>query len=226
MDDGTTTGEKASASKASVEEEELLAKAETQAVFRLRVLVILALLCAAVAVSLVVWFITSRAEDEDFETNFEGASTKLLDSFKEIVGQKMGAVASLGVSYTAYARSKEEIWPFVTMNDFQQRAASARSLSDALFLEILPIVTEEKRSEWEAYSLANKGWLDEGRAYQRKIGLDLYSQSGGSRNRKLEGNSFTGDNVLGFVSGNSTQESIIADKIWAFDDTFTPIAEE
>ena len=226
MDDGTTTGEEASASKASVEEEELLAKAETQAVFRLRVLVILALLCAAVAVSLVVWFITSRAEDEDFETNFEGASTKLLDSFKEIVGQKMGAVASLGVSYTAYARSKEEIWPFVTMNDFQQRAASARSLSDALFLEILPIVTEEKRSEWEAYSLANKGWLDEGRGYQRKIGLDLYSQSGGSRNRKLEGNSFTGDNVLGFVSGNSTQESIIADKIWAFDDTFTPIAEE
>ena len=60
-----------------------------------------------------------------------------MDSFEEIVDQKIGALASLSVTFTSFARNENATWPFVVMNDFQQRAATARSLSDSLFLELL-----------------------------------------------------------------------------------------
>ena len=118
-------------------EEQQLASKETRAVFRLRIVVFLALFLAASLVSVVVFKITRESEKEDFETTFEGASAKLVESFEEIVQQKIGAVTSLSVAFTSYARSNNDTWPFVTMNDFQQQAASARSLSNSLFLELL-----------------------------------------------------------------------------------------
>lgn len=119
------------------EDEEQLAAKETAAVFRLRVIVLVILFLAAVAVSLGVWFITTSSEKEDFETNFDGASAKLVESFEEIADQKIGALASLSSTLTSFARNENDTWPFVVMNDFQQRAATARGLSDSLFLELL-----------------------------------------------------------------------------------------
>jgi hypothetical protein len=82
--------------------------------------------------------------------------------------QKIAAIASLGATFTAFAKHDSKIWPFVTLNDFQQRAASTRSLSGAYSLQLLPFVSDRDRAGWESYSVANKGWLDEGRAYQAK----------------------------------------------------------
>ena len=134
---GSTTDDERTMTNNDDSSEEQLASKETRAVFRSRVLVFGALFLAASIVSVVVYFITKESEKEDFETTFDGASAKLVESFEEIVQQKIGALNSLSVAFTSYARSQNDTWPFVTMNDFQQRAASARSLSDSLFLELL-----------------------------------------------------------------------------------------
>lgn len=68
---------------------------------------------------------------------------------------------------TAYANRTSSTWPFVTLNDFQERAASVRSLSEALMVGMIPVIEKENLNAWGSYSLANKSWLDEGRAYQK-----------------------------------------------------------
>ena len=137
-------------------------------------------------------------------------------------------MAGLGVSCTAYARSVNAEWPFVTMNDFQQRSASARSLSGALFMELLPIVTGENRPAWEEYAVANKGWLDEGRDYQKSIGMDLFATAEGDTNHRSLSSNETAEadpTVLNFVLGESG-DSPIADKIWRFGEDWSTVPQD
>lgn len=137
-----------------------LAARETRAVVWLRVLAILSLLIAALAVSIVVYVIAKDAEMEEFETHYEGASVKVLQAFQGIVEQKLVAVGSIEVAAIAESLNSDKSWPFMTMPAFQERAATARSLSGSLFLSINPIVDETNRPKWEEYVKGeNSDWM-------------------------------------------------------------------
>jgi hypothetical protein len=129
--------------------QEVMAKKETVAVLRLRWLVILVLLLTALAVCLVVYYVSSNAEYEEFVTQYDGVAEKLEASWTDIL-IKMGSVSSLGVALTAETveHRKDWRWPFVTLTNFEQRAGNARHLSGALFVGISPIVD---RSDFEAW---------------------------------------------------------------------------
>lgn len=79
-----------------------LAQRETRAVIRLRYLVILVLLMAGSAVSVVVYAISRNAEVDEFVTQYEGTSQKVLEAFQGIVSQKLGAISSVGVASIAH----------------------------------------------------------------------------------------------------------------------------
>jgi hypothetical protein len=85
---------------------------------------------------------------------------------------KIAAVAALGVTLTASAIVSNSTWPFVTIDQFQQRAVSSRSLSGSYYLQVIPIITDETRVAWEEYSVTHKGWMTEARAFQEKKGLN------------------------------------------------------
>jgi hypothetical protein len=106
-----------------------------------------------------------------FGVSFLGSAATIIASFEGIFEEKIAAVAAFGVTITATAMANNSTWPFVTIDQFQQRSASTISLSGCLFLEIAPIVTDENRLAWLEYSLANTGWLTEGREYQAEKGL-------------------------------------------------------
>ena len=139
--------------------EEELARKETRAVFRLRVLVILVLFLAAMAVSLAVFFITRRAEKDEFETQFEGSAEKVLSSFGDIVETKIGAAGSLALAITTHVSETNKTFPFATVDSFRQKAAAARSLSEAIAFCTFPYITNETRSDWESYSQKNWEWI-------------------------------------------------------------------
>lgn len=82
-------------------EKMMLAKKETAAVFRLRVLVFFVLFLAAVAVCAIVYMITSRAQHANYVSQFQAASDLMLGHFIDIAEHKMAAIASLGVTLTA-----------------------------------------------------------------------------------------------------------------------------
>jgi hypothetical protein len=141
-------------------EKERLGQAETKAVFRLRLVVFLVMLLAAVAVSVTIYIITSRAEAEEFESQFDGAASKIAETFQDVVHQKVAAISSLAVAIIAHGVDHSRNWPFVTLSSFQQRSSTARKLADALFVTISPIVSDGNRKEWEDFvALDDSYWM-------------------------------------------------------------------
>jgi hypothetical protein len=123
-------------------------------VVHLRVLVIVALLLAAAAVSTVIYIITRNSEMDEFELQFDGNAEKVIESFTDIV-KTMGAISGLGVAMSAHSQNSEsEKWPFVALSNFQERAGNARALSGTLYVSINPFVdTKEELDKWEEYVL-------------------------------------------------------------------------
>jgi len=190
-----------------------IATAESARVFKLRLLVLLAIFLAAVAVSVVVYLLTSNSEKEEFKNQYEGASLKVMQSFEEIVSKKLTAIGSLAVQASLYASSRNISWPLVTPNDFQLRGAVARELSGALFTRLAPVVTPKTREAWEKYSTENVWWLAEAQAYNEAHGLGF--------TRRLQEEAAAIDGV---ADPNVDFSGGIADKIFQFDETFTPVA--
>lgn len=85
----------------------------------------------------------------------------------------MAAVSGLGVALTAHSVDTSKDWPFLTLTNFQERAANARILSGALYISICPRVEFDQFDKWENYvnSSANS-WIDQGHAYQQQLGID------------------------------------------------------
>jgi hypothetical protein len=150
-------------------------KNESTAVFRLRMVVFVATLLAAVGVSLAVYFIMDDTENDEYHAQYDESAFTVLTSFEDIAAQQLAAIGSLSVAATLYARSQPNTtWPFVTLNDFQQRADDIRLLSNSLFVSIIPVVSQEDRPAWEDYSLKNIGWLEESRVYTEEgLGFTL-----------------------------------------------------
>jgi hypothetical protein len=91
------------------------------------------------------------------------------------------------------ADPKNTSWPFVTMDAFQERAASARILSNVLHMSLLPVVTVDQKQAWEKYSVANSQWYTEGFAYQEATTTS--TDDGRKRTRHLVGDETHQDNT-------------------------------
>lgn len=96
------------------------------------------------------------------------------ETFMDIANVKMGTAASLVVSVVAHSLATGQQWPFVTVPNFQERAATIMRLSGALYFGINPVVPGELRNEWEQYTNYGEGelWYKESLDYQHKLGLD------------------------------------------------------
>ncbi|KAG7358627.1 hypothetical protein IV203_015216 [Nitzschia inconspicua] len=174
-DDRSSETSVSSAKEGSKDPSEAFAGKETVLVFRLRVLVILALLSAAIAVSAVVYKITYESEEDEFETQFAGSATKILSSFENIVQDKIAAVGSLALAATIYTANNNITWPLFALDSFQERAAIAKSLSDAIFIGMYPVIFDENRSAWEQFAQDHfYDICDEAIVYQSKKGVSPF----------------------------------------------------
>jgi hypothetical protein len=136
-----------------------LAKKETAAVLRLRFLLILALIGAAAAVSIVIYYITRSSQKEEFEIQYEDAAETTIQSFEDII-VAMAAISGLGVAASADSVDYNTQWPFVTLSNFQQRAGNVRALAGVLDVSINPLVTDEQLPAWEEYVLGKESrWM-------------------------------------------------------------------
>lgn len=149
---GTGTGQSEDESSEKI----ALAKRETRAVLGLRVLVFVVLLLAAVAVSFIVYFITTSSENEEYKTQYEGAVNQISEAFVGIVDTRLSAISSLGVAMIAHGVDHAtQRWPYVTLSSFQQRASTARKQSLALYIHVNPKVELDQREEWESFTGIN-----------------------------------------------------------------------
>jgi len=135
------------------EERETIAKQETKAVFRLKLLVLLLLTFFAVGTALAVFYYTTGSEQDQFEDQFKDDAHKVLEAVGSSLDKTFGAFDSLAVAAVSYARSTNQTWPNVTLPDFGMRAAKVLELSDGVItVNICPFVTPEQRAGWEEYA--------------------------------------------------------------------------
>lgn len=87
----------------------------------------------------------------------------------EIATDKMGAAGSLVVAIVAHGIALGESWPFVTLSSFQERAATVKRLSGALYIGMNPVVKDADRLAWENYSVYSEdhSWIEEAHQYQK-----------------------------------------------------------
>jgi hypothetical protein len=179
--DATQNNKNKSANKP--EEQDIIAKEEDTAVFRLKLLVLAVLVVSTVGIAMVVYLYTSDAEEDDFEAQFIGDSSKIFESIGSTLELTLGAVDSFLVGLVSFARFTNATWPYVTLPDYAVRVAKVRSLSKAVLVTQYHFVTDGQRTTWENYSVANDYWVDESievqkndETYEGKIVTDYWTR--------------------------------------------------
>lgn len=129
-------------------------KFENRWVLAFRVMLIVALIFAAVSVSVAVYFIVRREETDDYETQFADFSLFLVSSFYRSTNAKMWAANMVAVTMTSYGAQEQNSFPNVTLPDWKVITAGPRRLAgDVEAITYSPILrTEEDRISWEAYA--------------------------------------------------------------------------
>ncbi|KAL3912158.1 MAG: hypothetical protein SGARI_001299 [Bacillariaceae sp.] len=131
---------------------EELASKETRAVGNLKLVVFGILFLSMVAVALTTYFITSRAEQENFEDQYYDDANKILSNMGQTLDRTLLASDAFVVSATSYAAHTNQTWPFVTIPEFSVRAEKIRSLCGAVYVNTYHVVEHEQRGEWERYT--------------------------------------------------------------------------
>lgn len=104
-----------------------------------------------------------------FEEDFSHLADKLLQSFSSTLSQRMGSVDHFARDMISLVDHDPNMqWPFVTLPDFEYRAASTCRLADLVNLVLAVRVETEERKAWEEYSVENQGWRQEGLMIQQR----------------------------------------------------------
>jgi hypothetical protein len=161
------------------EEPEKIAEKETIAVSRIKQVVFTVLMISAIGFAFAVFFWTRQAELQNFEDAFYENSDKVLEGVGTSLLTTLGAIDALLVNIVSFAKYSNSSWPLVTVPDHAVRAAKVRSLSKAVLVSQYHFVTNDERSVWEDYSVANDRWVEQGikvqqndETYQGKIITD------------------------------------------------------
>ena len=136
-------------------EQEMIAKEEDKAVFRLKLLVLAVLVVSTVGVAVAVYLYISDGEEDDLEAQFIGDSSKIFESIGSTLDLTLGAVDSFLVGLVSFARFTNATWPHVTLPDYAVRVAKIRSLFKAVLVTQYHFVTDGQRAKWGNYSVAN-----------------------------------------------------------------------
>jgi hypothetical protein len=138
-----------------------IAKRETVAVGRLKVIVSLVLIVSTVAVATFVYKYLSRSEEARFREKFRDDGYKIYSSIGASLDKTFGMLDATSVMLVTHAKETNQTWPFVTMSDFGIRVAKLLLLTDVILVTALPVVTPDQRRKWEAYSVAHDYWVDD-----------------------------------------------------------------
>ena len=174
-----------------------LAKDETRAIRRLKLGMVVFLLCVAGAIAGIVYAFTNNVQQSEFEAEFLEQGTKLVSGFSSDSFQKMQALDGLSRALNLH----NESWPFVTIPNSHDFFQPFLSLANAASIKILPIVQARQRIEWVEHVDATKGWVEQDlkRIKEQQQGL---SKDGGRNLQSIddeEDDSTSSSNTYGSV---------------------------
>ena len=145
------------------EEAELLAmvKNENKAVFGLRIVLTVCLLVSAIVCSVLIYMYSSTEETKAYEAQFDSDAEKLFESIGTNFDLTMGAADAFMFQIISQSKSTNSVWPFVTIPDLPQKTAKLISQTDAIYMAFYPLITGEKRQQWENFTKNNDAWVQD-----------------------------------------------------------------
>lgn len=161
--------------KAAKETRKSLARGETRAVTCLRYTVLTVLLATAIGVSLATLFYSRNVEQDAFRAEFESVAVTTLRSFVEAVEHRLTAMDAMAAGVTSHALSSGETFPNVTVPDFEVKGATLRTQTDSIYSFWLPLVTDDTRTGFEAYTKMKQGHMFQ--SYMSEEGLRQYQDA-------------------------------------------------
>ncbi|KAL7569517.1 hypothetical protein ACA910_013892 [Epithemia clementina (nom. ined.)] len=156
---------------------DIIAKRETQQIFRLRVLVFSVLFLSMALVSVLTYYYTSTSEQTDFEEAFHDNAGKVLQALGASLDKAIAGVDAFVISILSHARETNQTWPFVTVPDFEARSTKFLALTKAMVFILYTLVTQETRLEWEQYTQQHgRDWTSKSMDYLERNNLfqDVY----------------------------------------------------
>lgn len=135
----------------------------------IRMITILVLVIAAIAVSTVVYFSLVDSEVREFETRFSDQSNHIGHALQSELMAKLRAIDALASTITSYAASRGANWPNVWLPEFPYRASSTLNIGNGISVGLHPLVHPQDRDNWEYYASVNTGWRAAGLLFQERF---------------------------------------------------------
>ena len=145
-------------------DDESLATQESKDLTKFRVFLVTILFWTTIGVGLAVWIYFTEEIEKGFEEQFEEQAQELFRKSESKIIVAFGAIDSFALALSTQFSN----WPFVTVNSFSIQADRLRNLSNAVAVTNYYFVEKDQIQEWEAYSIANDFWVEDGIHYQEK----------------------------------------------------------
>jgi hypothetical protein len=158
---------------------------ETIQLRRFRAAMAFLLMACGIALGIGAFFLIRSQEKAELADSFDDSATRLIDQVHGSIELKIGTLESFSTALTSYTSFKNMTWPYVTIPDFEYHAASVRALSQAISIELCPLVSEANRDSWESYVQENLNWIEAGLAFEELVETDFFHYDADSA-RKLE----------------------------------------
>lgn len=183
----TTLSNNSNSQDVASREDFAIAKAENQAVFRIRLAVAFFLTLCTIGVAILVYLHTKNQEEEELENALYEFSTKIFGSLGTTTDQALAGIDAFIVSAVSFARASNATWPFVTIPNVGTRLSKLLSVTGASVVSIAIHVPLEQAEEWNNYSASNgQAWVEESLSY-RKMTLVLQEAIYNSTNFQIYG---------------------------------------
>lgn len=101
-------------------------------------------------------------EVEQYQSNFDAYSIKVLSSIQTDMYQKMQALHSFSTILTLKGIDDNATWPFLTVDNSAHYFDSYLNMIDAVCLFVMPVIASNTtmRFQWEQYAIDNQDWID------------------------------------------------------------------
>lgn len=134
-------------------------------------------------------FVTKTSGNHELSAEFVEYADRIAENFNDRIHADLLALDSFGISLTSYVLNSENSWPTITLPDFAVRSWTTRQEMRAETLGLIPIVTADKRQEWENYVVENQNWIEDSKEWE-----DNNAKSSTPSSRSLLRGTLTGKN--------------------------------
>eukprot|EP00934_Nitzschia_sp_Nitz4_P007117 Nitzschia sp. Nitz4//scaffold45_size130396//87784//91702//NITZ4_003463-RA/size130396-processed-gene-0.197-mRNA-1//1//CDS//3329552440//7107//frame0 len=144
--------------------------------FYSRYLLFFLLVALTTACATVTYALFSRNDKLEFEQQFAAFAAEVIDVSAVTADNIYAAMTQVQLTIETYAQDNNATFPFITVPHFESKAQQMFRLSGATSLGFSVIVLEEEKLEWQNYSVANQGWIQDGLDTQGEgtVAVDIF----------------------------------------------------